>query len=227
MGLETMHDHEFYLARAGEHELLEQVVAGETTLTNHLDDLVAQFKPSTGFFASSDGSQLMNHFSAYVKMLAELSEVKLELSDYKKFGNVRFAVYLVSTYPLGYALGILFVALGTPLGLAVLCGGGATVLYNKLLKKVGQPILKKKRAEVLEPVYELSSQLDADIGRCFLLDHFRGAPKRFERTYRSLSGEEREEVDAQLYGLLGAGGMPGVDEQQLREYLSGLSEPEE
>ena len=225
--LDTQHDREFYEAKAEEYPLLEQVIAGETTLTNHLDEVVAQFKP-TGSFASN-GSRFVSHFSGHIKMLAELSDDWIELSDLRKFDHVRCGVYLAGSFPLGYTIGTLLVALGLPLAAIVLlipCGLGGNTLYSKLLEKVGEPILKKKRAEVLEPVYELSSRLDADIDRCFIFDNFNSSRERFGQTYHTLEPEEREQVDEQLHSYLGAGGMPGMDEIQLNDYLSGLLEPE-
>ena len=229
MELETMHDREFYEGMATEHPVLEQVIAGETTLTNHLDEVVAQFKPTTGFLSTSDGSKFVSHFSGHIKMLAELSDDWIELSNLRKFDIVRYGVYLGGTIPLGYTIGTIvtfLMFLGLPLPAVLLlvgsCGGGGALLYNKLLEKVGEPILKKKRAEMLEPVYGLSSQLDADIDRCFILDHFNSSRERFGQTYHTLEPEEREQVDTQLYGLLGAGGMPGMDELQLNEYRSEL-----
>lgn len=75
-------------------------------------------------------------------------------------------------------------------------------------------------------LYDAIDDIDADIDVCFLPEYFLTDRERFDEVYPSLSEGQRREVNAQLYAFLGAGGIPSMDETQLRDYLAVLLETE-
>lgn len=236
---ETLHTREYYLEKAEGNASLHNAIAGMdwrfdrlVTFEGSLDCILAGLEEwsVSDFFKRAD----IREFRDYVIIVQEfLKDTGTQLdasplcNDAIALGTYgRHQVMAPINGSVTVVCGILLVIPGGflfDLGALALNG----FLYATESKKVkAGKFVKDNREEVFAQLYDAARSLDHDIGRCFLLDHFRGAPKRFEQTYRSLSGEECEAIDAQLYALLEAGGMPGMDEQQLREYLSGLSEPE-
>lgn len=75
-------------------------------------------------------------------------------------------------------------------------------------------------------LYDAIQEIDADLDICFLPEYFHTDTERFEQNYPSLSKGDRQYIDCCLFRLLGAGGIEGMDEQQLKEYLGGLLKAE-
>ncbi len=84
------------------------------------------------------------------------------------------------------------------------------------------PLDKKRKDEIFGPLHKAAGHLDSEIAAVFAIEHFREAPEHFGRMYPLLSNEQRKYVDGQLLDFLGAGGMPGMDETRLKDYLGGL-----
>lgn len=227
MALDTMHDRGFYEARAREHELLEQVIAGETTFTATLDSLLEPM--------SVKGEKLLS----YMQVVGGLAEQqcggiperfphKKNLVQYlKEFGVLMGGIFGGTGAAFGLAALLVPIIppaiLLVPLGFSTSVYGGACLAENQEEANLNE--LKERRAELLKPVYDIAAALDRDIGLCFVLDYFRDNRPCFEQTYSALGQDERTQVDERLYAFLGAGGIPGMDEIQLEDYLSGLLAP--
>lgn len=231
MELETVHDRGFYEAVAEEHPLLETIIQGETTLKDGLDMLLTSLKKPEKETIET------------LQLIARLGEGEDnpigKMPHYNRLkGALRYtAVYMGGIVTVGGIVGVLLAALvpvlswgalaalgiGAAVGGSVGCGALADSDEKKCLGRI-----KKKREEFLKAIYDIAAVLDRDISLCFMLDHFRDNRERFAQTYISLpDDEQREAVDEQLFSYLAAGGMPGMDEIQLRRYLGGLLEREE
>lgn len=220
--LQTEHGREFYLAQAGENELLETVLYGETSLTETLDavfdsldkpdddtkDLLLMIADHSDF---PGAEELVEGFPYRdeLEMLKELTKGMLR-------AGAAFITAVTGIIILPGAVPAAVMYLSTVLGMGGI-GRGAWKGILRYDKKIS-----KAKEELLKPLYSAAASLDREIGVCFAPEHFRCAQPRFEETYRVLSKDEREAVDAQLHDYLGAGGMPGMDELQLKEYLGGL-----
>ena len=250
MELETMHDREFYEAKAKDYPLLEQVIRGETSFTGHIDSIFQQMARDrktnseayvlVASFSIDKGP--LEDFATCLETIVELSDHHGPLEDIReamrnywdvKSGKDFKKVWLTGNlgmYGLAaivYAGLFLFVPGGALLELGLmLAGGGGIRAWAKKLKKNRAAVesTKRKCDTVLSPIYEAAEQLDHEIATFFAAEHFDSARNQFERTYPLLSDGQREQVDTQLYGLLGVGGMKNMDEIQLGDYLSGLLE---
>ena len=254
MERDTMHDREYYLEKAKEYPLLEQVIRGGTSFTGSIDSIFRQMArdrqtngASYGGFVASyviDRSPL-KYFTICLETIVELSGSDHcgPLEDFReamrnywdvKAGKDFKKVWLTGNLGMYGATAIffagvfLFVPGGALLEAAImLAGGGGIGAWARKLKK-NRAAVKRTKGEcdtVLSPIYEAAEQLDHEIATFFAAEHFDSARNQFERTYPLLSDGQREQVDTQLYGLLGAGGMKNMDEIQLNDYLSGLLEP--
>ena len=224
--LETIHSQEYYLQKAEEYPLLADVLSEDCTLTIWLDSVVEDLreKPSEetcaylevicALCAPQDGIPAPDEMPRETanKFLARF----LGLGGGAMSANYLAAALLYVIPPWG------------PLAAAVLVlwapfAGLITPIVGTGIAWEG---LKEKRRELLQPLYEEASKLDADISRCFMLDHFHGVRPRFERTYLSLTEDERTAIDTELYQRLQVGGIE-MGEPELETYLAGLLEPEE
>lgn len=232
MGLDTMHDREFYLAKTEEYPLLAEAIEGTATFRGRLDDLVGMITGREG--APPETAYPGEDFSTYLTMLEDISSAGLDVKglahsglDMSLYGTGRAVTrFFLGIGALG-AIGLLIPPLATIEAVALCVGGTLGGFFGNETKKYKK--LRKKAQEIFAPAYKAAEAVDAGIGKCFILEHFADtiadARPRFEETYRTLSGEEREAVDAQLYAFLGAGGITSMDENQLKEYLGGLLVP--
>lgn len=229
--LETQHDQEFYLTKAEEHPLLEDVVTGTATMRSKLDSLIERCdrKYSTHRGKLARTKHLMSHLGDYFLALSGLSgqapatkfdkdwewvhEVKGEAALYLGAG----AVSIGTVFFLWPILPLVLDILAFPV-----LAGGFIRLKDKLVGAPRDNALQKRRDQILQPIYQLAADVDQDIGKRFILNHFHHARPRFEQTYHTLEPKEREQVDTQLYALLGVGGMRDMDEIQLEDYLKSL-----
>ena len=217
MELETMHDREYYLAKAAEHPLLEQVIAGDATFKEQLDGIMEIY---LGGFTG---------FKEYLDILAEVGTTGLNKDDLlKRYGTLYWAP--LQNYVHGFAigaigLGIILSAVGPFVivePLIAAAGGGGIRALRKKRKYLTDT--RKRKDEIFKPLYDAAESIDSQIGMCFLLNHFNDNRERFEVTYTGMSGMEREVTDELLSGLLGVGGMKNMDEIQLGDYLTGILE---
>ena len=238
MEIEIMHDREFYEAKAKDYPLLGQVIRGETSFTGHIDSIFQQMARDRK--TNSESYILVASFSIDKGPLEDFAtclETIVELSDYhgpledireamRNYWDVKSGKDFKKVWLTGnlgvYGATAIFFELGV-----MLAGGGGLRAWAKKLKKNRAAVKSTKRKcdTVLSPIYEAAEQLDHEIATFFAAEHFDSARNQFERTYPLLSDGQREQVDTQLYGLLGAGGMKNMDEIQLNDYLSGLLEP--
>jgi len=215
MELETMHDRGFYKAKAKEESLLEQVIAGDTTFKERLDWFMGTFPV------------IPTEFEEYLDTLAEVGATGLNKNELmERYSALHWGCFK----DIGQGLAIGFLGLGIVLSvfgplviaepLIAAAGGGGIRALRK--KRNYLTDTRKRKDEIFKPLYNVAESIDYQIGRCFLLNHFRDNRECFEETYTGMSGTEREVTDELLYGLLGVGGMKGMDEIQLNDYLSGL-----
>lgn len=235
MKLEIEHTREFYLAKVKEYPLLEDMIAGRSSFKEQLDGIITRLDETPGIFAkllrknadSADGMDEGAAFENYLAMVVDLSNIGL---DEEKLNSETLSFEMYRTFRDGSLSSLAISGLGLaglsfpPLALvgAIVLGVGAVGGWISSICTLVCKCAKMDRDEIFSPVYEVAEEIDARITRCFALEHFREARPRFEQTYIALDQEERETVDAQLHSYLAAGGMPGTDEQQLNEYLSGL-----
>lgn len=218
---------EFYTEKAKGSLLLEDMIAGETTLTEHLKGLMRmagipepckKFKEYLdlliGLGAGLDTGELEKRYNALY--IEEEGVAKMDL----KFVGENLSIYAI-------IIGVALCAV-PPFTLAepfVIAGGGAGLAAIRRSKRYYHDT-KKRKDEIFGPLRKAAESLDREIGACFLLDHFMHSRERFEQTYAWMSGNERVAADEMLYGFLAAGGIPGMDEHSLGEYLNGLLAPE-
>lgn len=132
----------------------------------------------------------------------ERLEVVLTLKEKRKAGSLgQYGEYLV---------------------ILVLGGNPVEESLRDLIARFDGQLEEKTDEDPIQQLYRAANIVDSLIGRCFLFDHFHDNRPCFERTYAALPQEERAAVDDYLFRLLGAGGIPGMDETRLKEYLSGL-----
>ena len=234
MELETMHDREFYLAKAREHEMLEEVVTGTATMRSALDEVIGECDRT---IPHSHGKlvftkDLIEYLGDYFTLLSELSGegVSCELGEDREWvHNVKgeFVLYAGAAVTTGiiFTLWAVLPVVGDVLA-TILCPSLLLRVKDAVVRNPRDKALQTKRDEILGPVYEIIDGIDQDISKCFIMDHYHNERPRFEETYRSLPSAEREAVDSHLHSYLGAGGMPGMDEIMLNDYLSGLLVPE-
>lgn len=230
MLLESEEVRQYYLNKAGEYFLVREAVAGTKTFTGCLDDIITGLKekgemPNAEIYEPTP----LREFAAFIGTLSALSEGELE--EKKHYMNAEhMATYKrhkeQCMFGLGYLIASALSLIAPPFAIMemyflVLGALGAGVTGPSLIKGWKA---QKDPEKVFAPVYEAAQHHDSLIGRCFILEHFHSSQERFEETYRALPGGEREVVDEQLSGYLTAGGMPGMDETRLKEYLGGLLE---
>ncbi len=230
MLLETMHNSKFYEGKAEKHFLLKRVIEGEGRLTDLLDSLMRTsyepdffhdcYLPMLKDLYESEGVAINKSLPSYNENIEFLKVIGI--SGVGGLSTVTLTGALLLLFPPTAPVGLVLVAAGT--GIATGLGGIVWSLSKQ--DKLSKASIKKKRENILKPLYEIAGQLDTDISHCFIMNHFHNTRPRFEETYRALSGDEREVVNKQLFRYLGVGGMPGMDEIQLNEYLEKLPEPE-
>ena len=222
---ETLHPPDYYSGKAHELPLLGKVIVGEETLAGHLDSIVDK--------KNVDGEDLRE----CLETLCALGCADIAAPDAFPYRTSLTAqmktlgLYMVRTQgsaALAYGVASLFFpvipAVGAVVGFLGICGGmvwGMFSLDKDDEKALGQ--LRQQRREILEPAYHLAASLDADICRAFLYDDFGQTRSRFELTYRSFSGEERQEVEQELHRMLAAGALD-MGEAELDSYLAALAE---
>lgn len=246
MLLETGEVRQYYLDRAENDSLLQDIVAGTKTFTGCLEDCITGLKMAgdkntfTEFFedcisglkkmagASNTKAKMpLEEFGTLLYTLSGISDGELEAKQFNTTAE-HMAKYnhnkSGSTYAFCWLAASLFFLLIPPVAAGELFYVAIGALGSL---GSGPPFIKGWKArgnpeKAFAPVYEAVKHHDSLIGRSFILEHFRDARPRFEQTYPLLSKEERKQFDDYVYGLLGAGAMPGTDEIQLNEYLSGL-----
>ena len=237
MVLETADDHEFYLAKAEEHPLLEEVIVGKTTLRDRFDELLDTMEQESSSFKK--GSPHLEGFKDYLRLLAELSWHYVAEPSYRYVnqqnaqGNAEALVNYKSNRLVVGGSGLAAVVGAVlwflpPLNILeylLFTSGWARSALSFKSFAMGQKA-KNNRAAVFSDVYAAADVVDEKIDRAFILESFGSTRPRFEQTYATLIPEELEQVDAQLYDLLGAGGIKGMDEIQLNDYLTGLLAPD-
>ncbi len=230
MELETMHDREFYEAKAEEYPLLERILTGKVTFRGTLERLVDKinndYRSTNGVFKQAPIGWLIYKMGDYFTRVLDLAPYKLDRNILEKNkNNNRTTEYIMAS---GFAA-ILVAATSLflpPAGALFAVSGGSLGTFKGGLS-LAERKMRKDCEKFLSPFYLAAESLDADIGRCFMLEHYSNARPRFEQTYLSLEPEdERKVVNAQLQSYLRAGGMKGMDELQLNDYLSGLLTPQ-
>lgn len=221
--LETTHTRDYYLSIAERYPLFEAVIIGDDSLVHWLDTI-----------AEDVSSEPKEETAVRLEALCELLSGDMPSDGNLPHGSVGKVIASVTGYfaagsAIPYYAGLAAMTLipppfGVVIGVALSCVAAPLSGFMVGLRGLGRQMdcLVEKRKKGLQPLYGVVESLGTDISRCFILDDFRGCRDRFELTYRSLSGEEREEVDGELHSYLAAGGIPGMDEQQLRGYLTGV-----
>ncbi len=224
---------EFYTERAEGCMLLEDVIEGGTTLKEHLEGLMMMgiHNPCQRFKEYLDlitGLGMAWHMGLDREKREEL-EKRYNALYIGEFGGAKMGLKdLAENYSI-YAImfGALLCAI-PPFTLAeplLIAGGGASLVALRRSRRYYADT-KKRKDEIFGPLHKAAECLDREIGACFLLDHFMHSRERFEQTYAGMSGKERETTGEMLYGFLAAGGIPGMDQDMLQDYLEGLPEPE-
>lgn len=251
MDFDMTNDRRFYETMADKYPMLKNVIDGDTTLTDGLDrvistiedaarcDPIARKKPQIV-------ADALQRFQEYFGILVELNsgmeagnrtEISEVLQEYqtwtggdmrKWYNKMKWGTLISGGISLlgGIALNLIgLLAIGAPL-----CFGGLAELTVSIAAE-GRYRGQTQRTwrnlkEQFGPIYELAEQLDKCIDRAFICDRFHDDQACFERTYAALTADERAPVNDYLFRLLGVGGMPGMDEIQLKSYLSGLLKPE-
>ena len=133
------------------------------------------------------------------------------------WGEFNGFAYAASISAVGVAAVLLMVppfTLAEPL--VALVGGWGIKSFHKKVKLYQDT--KSRRDEIFLPVRKAADSLDQDIGRCFIFEHIRHNRKRFETTYRGLTGKESETIDKQLFEMLDAGALD-MGQLELERYL--------
>lgn len=228
----TMHDREFYLVKAEEYPLLEDAIAGTATFTQHLEGIVE--KLHRGKESMAEGKKSRNALKDYITALSALlpnfspGNEELKKMDYTALTMGLHTFFRRATLSSGIVTGLgalLLIALNPVGGALALLGAGGGALWGSGLFESRK--YNREARQIFQCLYDASAALDSDIGLCFALEHYRNARPRFEQTYRTLPGEKRAAVDGRLLCYLAAGGIPGMDEQQLDDYLTGLLEQDQ
>jgi len=225
--LETQHTREFYLTKAEEHPMLEKVIAGETTLTATLDSLLENknvdkdrlvgYMQDLSRLVETGHEKNIDGFPYSRSLVHNLKEAGAYFGGLLGLGSVIMGLGML-VFLVAPLLGGVIIYSAGPVGLS----GGYTLADRQ--EKANLQELKEKRKKILNPLYEYVQRIDHDIGLHFSLEHFTNARPRFEQTYLALGQEERAQIDTQLYGLLGVGGMKNMDEIMLGDYLTEILE---
>lgn len=215
---------EFYTEKAEGSLLLEDVIAGETTLEGHLE----------GLMRMAETPNPCKRFKEYLNLITGLGAAGLDTGELEKRYNALYiwtnSLGTMALKDAGEYLSVYAIMIGValcaipPFTLAeplVIAGGGASLIALRRSRRYYIDT-KKRKDEIFGPLHRAAESIDHQIGTCFLLDHFRDSRERFEETYAAMPANERNAADKMLYGFLAAGGMPGMDEQQLNGYLGGL-----
>ncbi len=222
--LDTIHSREHYLSKSAEYAGLARVLSGETTIQNTLEACLAR----------TDEPDLDTHHILHFLSESEGIEYDGLPCFTKKELNYRWGGMLAfgSLATLGaLAISALTISVMTPLvipsflaaaGIGVSGSAGIAQATNYITIK----LVERERKTMLTPLCEAAEELDADIGRHFIYEHFIGAPERFECTYRSLPDSEKDTVDNELFRMLESGILE-TDESGLSKRLYALREPGE
>lgn len=220
-----------YEGEAERHTLLGDVIAGRTTFRESLDDIVRQLKEVPATPQEGDRKSL-DRFEGFVTLVDTLSGDGLDTAylnttaslidgfKYLRKTALRNAGLSAAT---GSFMYVPFV------GLASMVAGGwflsRFIIYGFMTTLAADAVKHPEKA--LASLYKAADSLDAaGIDSSSVFNLFTSARPRFESAYAALPAGEREQVDSHLYRLLGAGGIPGMDERQLKDYLTGLAENE-
>ncbi len=214
-----------------EHTLLGDIVAGRTTFRESLDDIVRQLKEVPATPQEGDRKSL-DRFEGFATLVDTLSDEGLDTADLTNAARMIWGFKYMRKAALRNAG--LSVATGAfmyvpVVGLASLVAAGLFIwrfgIYGTGTSLAADVVKHPEKA--LAPLYAAADSLDAaGIDSSFVFNLFTSARPRFESAYAALPAGGREQVGSQLYRLLDAGGIPGMDERQLKEYLTGLAENE-
>lgn len=212
---------EFYREKAEHSKLLDDMITGEDTFKKRLDWLIEMVEPYNPH----------KQFGEYLDFITELGATGLDREELEKRYN---ALFMAIFKDAGQFLSVCAIGIGAILCIVgplivmeplVVAAGGASIAALRKSRKYCKDTQKRKD-EIFKPLYDVAESLDHQIGTYFLLNHFSDNRKRFEETYVGMSEKEREAADELLYEFLSAGGMRGMGELELKDYLEGLPEPE-
>ncbi len=220
-----------YDGEGGEHTLLGDVIAGRTTFRESLDDIVRQLKEAPATSGEGDRKSL-DRFEGFATLVDTLSDEGLDTADLTNTATMIWGFKYMRKTALrnaGLSLATGAFMYVPVVGLASLVAAGwflsKFTLYGFVTAICADVVKHPEKA--LAPLYAAADSLDAaDIDSSSVFNLFTPARPRFESAYAALPAGEREQVGSQLYRLLDAGGIPGMDERQLKEYLTGLAENE-
>ncbi len=218
--LDTVHDTEFYIEIAEDHDLLEQILGGETSLEAEMDY----------FLRKMELTDCTKNFKDYLSLLKDLGAIYLDTTDLEKRCK---ALIWGELQNVGYVFGLGAVTLGGILlavppftiaePLIVAAGGGLAAALHKNQDYIQDT--KKRKHSIFDPVCDLAEHYDRDIGRAFMLDDLIHRRERFGITYRNLSYGERAFVNEELVEYLEAGILE-IGSLELEQYLDSVMEEE-
>lgn len=209
------------------HTLLGDVIEGSITFRESLDTIVEGLKEVPANPRECDNKSF-KRFEDLIGLVDALSEEEL---DSKVLRNTAVMISAFKFLKKGAfknaaltAVGgvLCYVPIVAPVAWVAMCYSWWKFTQYGLVIRIAADAAKNPE-KALAPLYEAADSLDAvSIDSSFVFDIFCSSRPRFENVYAALPPEERKAVDSRLYGFLGAGGMPGMDEIQLREYLTGI-----
>ena len=223
--LEAQLNRDYYLEKAVEYPLLEQVLAGETTFKGRLDEIFDKMGYESSFILMRHDS--LEEFQEYLELLEDLSAEDLDKDSQGQRARVmlRYRSSQMKSIASFATIGLLLIFPPSVFGALLFWGAiGVGTWYAGSTSEAVK--LRERREEFFAPVYQTAETIEAQIGRCFVMEDFHNVPKRFGRTYPALTPQEQEAVHAQLYTRLHAGALD-MSEPELSEYLGSLLDQEE
>ena len=223
--LQIESEREYYLGKVGEFPLMQDIVSGETTLGSSLDELLDRMEQESKFFKKND--LILEEFKSYLDLMTELNN-GMGLNRFEEnaaaIANYKRTLLVLGGSGLAAIGGLVLLAFPPFNALEYVLYYGGVFGSFKSIRTASRA--KKDRKKAFGQLYSIADANDDRIGQLFVMEHFTTAPKRFEQTYLALDQEERAQVDTQLYAMLGVGGIKGMDEHQLDDYLSRLQRQE-
>ena len=216
-----------FLHYAQNHQIVNQVIEGTTTLSEHLDSLLDSIESeSSVVFGGNvcsvqslvDYASLLGELSDQTLPVSNLENDALELAQHKLYKSISGMTVTVM------GLGALLLCL-PPFNILELGVLGLGYLANKATKRNRERSdhVKKYRFAYFSTLSRLARTLDKHLCESFIYDDLTQNPARFEQTYCALEEAEQDEVDARLHRLLEAGAFE-MDEQDIDAYLADLRE---
>lgn len=213
-----------YSEKAEQYPLLVDAIEGKVSVRGRLEAIVGQMDEAIGSPATS--AELVECLEHDVEMLTTLGYLDAQPAAFDEgFSKEWLKGYLVAAIPAALlifssvsmmpamlpALGATFISAGLGIGFSTYLG-----------QFFQRRATLRQRRPFLDAVYQAAETLDADIAFLFPEVQFRKARPRFEENYRRMPAHRQEAVNKQLHAYLAAGGIRGMDEIQLNDYLSGL-----